>query len=201
MSPLNKKPMLSKHKFNVYDGRQASNAADFNQVQHFQAKVIKQLGEESWLLDNRKIVQRAFSCLIVPLVGDNVVCVNIDNTCFITALLSRSGSEQHKVKLSLSKQTELELSAKKLTLAAEQEMELMSAGDLSINAAFGKLVLTTTDMIQQIKQNLIQTCKQLISRMDYSDVQAKEMLKTHSRNQIMTADKDIRVDADRINMG
>lgn len=201
MSPLSKKTMLNKHKFNVYDGRPASNTADYNQVQYFHAKVVKQLGEESWLLDNRKIAQRAFSCLIVPLVGDTVIYASTDDSCSITTVLARVESEQNKAQLSVSQQTELELRAQKLTLAAEQEMALQTAGNLSINAALGKLVLITADMVQQVQHSFIQTCKQLISRMDYSDVQAKEMLKTHSRNQIMTADKDIRVDADRINMG
>ena len=201
MNPLNKKPMVSKHKFRVYEGATASNNAEFNQVNYFQAKITKQLGEETWQLENRKIVQRAFSCLIQPQVGDTVVCVSHDDKTSITAILERTELETNTTKLSLSQDTELELSAKKLSLLAKTEMELTSAGDMSLNSAFGKLFMLSTDLIQQIQHSFIQTCKQFISRTEYTDMQAKEMLKSHSRNQIMTADKDIRVDAERINMG
>ena len=201
MIPLNKKPMSTKHKFNVYEGRPASNNADFNQVQHFQSKVLKSLADDTWLLENRTIAKRATSCLIQPAVGDVVVYASFDDLSCITAILQRTEQTDQVAKLSVPNQDELEVVSKKLTLMAEQEMKLMSAGDLSINASLGKLMVLSTDMVQQVKHSVIQTCKQLIARMDYSDTQAKDMLKSHSRNQIITAEKDIRVDADRINMG
>ncbi len=192
MSALNKTRPTTHHKFT------GSTAAPG--MICYQAKIISQLSDELWLLDNGKQVNRAFSCLIPPQSGDWVIYTDVGGKAVVTTILSREQTDK-SANISLPHKQDMQLAAKKLQLTGEHSLELISAGDISINASMGKLLVTVKDMVQQIQHSFIQRCKQLISRMEMMDVEASQMMKSHSRHQMMTADKDIRINAERINMG
>ena len=170
-----------------------------------QTKVMTELTDESWLLDNGLTAKRTFSCLVKPLEGDNVLTIESENQVYILSILTRLdvtvGNKCISSKISLPDEGSLQLVSNQLELHSKNKISLLSAGDIDVNAAIGKISINAKHFFQIIQQSLIQTCKQMIGRAEQIDLAASKLLKTNARHQIITADKEMRVDAERINMG
>ena len=128
------------------------------------------------------------------------MCCEVKNQTHILNIIQRQDS-QTDARLSVNHRQSLEIEASHLALVAGKKLQLVSGEDMELNAGLGKLMITTRNLIQLVQESLIQRCRNWIKRTETGDIQASEMLKTHGRHQIMTADHDIRVDAQRINMG
>lgn len=165
-------------------------------------RVVRKLNETQWQLENGQTGQRAFSCLTEIQAGDEVLAAPgfEQQPSFIVAILCRPINSQ-KIALSGTSQQAIEIRGKQVELSAEEALTLSSAKDITLHAGLGKLMLLARSWVQQVQQTLVDTCKTRIIRSTTADHYASEMNKTHARHQIMTADKEIRVDADRINMG
>ena len=151
-----------------------------------------------WVLADGRRATQALSCLIKPEIGDVVMCCQYQSQVKILHVLHRE--ELTSVQLT-PPAANVSLQADELTLVGKQKVQLVTAGDMEFNAGLGKLFICTRDFIQQVQQSLIQRCSQWIKRVDSADIQASQMLKTHGAHQMITADHDVRVDAERINMG
>jgi len=184
--------------------RQAHLVSDtgVTQMQYFRSYIAAAPRDEQWLLETGQLTARAFSCLLLPQVGDLVLYAQdpVGNS-HILAVLERINPNSTPHHLNLPHTQNIALTADKLALLAKTELSLDSGQDIQVNAPAGCIRLLAKDLFQTIGQSLIQLCKNCIQRSEQHDISAQQLLKTHARHQINTADKEIRLDAERINMG
>lgn len=187
----------------------ANNAPTPIQASTQQATIIEQLENELWRLDTQHLAVRAFSCLIQPQVGDVVLYTNVldvadslQQKSYILSILKRELIDDDAVsQLSVPDKKSIRLEAHKIEVFGQHGVELNSAKDMSLNAPVGRLSISASHLLHSIQNTLIQMCKQMFNRSQEYDLNVEQLLKTHSRHQIITADKEIRMNADRINMG
>lgn len=197
-SPLN-------NEMNVLNNNHSAGLSHTN-GKPFVAKISLQLSDETWLIDNLKQATRAFSCLVKPINNDKVLCVNIENQLYITAILERDvnntcdASPNHHV-LGVPNSENIQIQANNVNVVAQQKLTLASVGNIEITAKLGKLVVSVKNMLQSIQHSFIHMSSQIISKTEHHNITASKLMKTHARHQILTADKEMKIDAKRINMG
>ncbi len=185
--------------------RQSNTVATLHQPDKsvlFEAQVTCQLSEESWLLDHIKQSGRAFSCLLKPQMGDQVLYAQSGESCYIIAVLTRASERYDNAhNLSLPELQPVMLKAESIVLIGQQKLTLSSLADIEINALLGTIKCNAKNLFQTIQQSFIQISKQFVSRSEHRDISASKLLKSHARHQIISADKEMKIDAERINMG
>ena len=103
--------------------------------------------------------------------------------------------------IALPRNQDMKLNANNVVLNAAQSIRLNAVKEININVALGKLNECARSMCQMVQGSLVQLTKHLISKSEYLDFNAQKLLKSHATQQLITAEKDIKMDADRINMG
>jgi len=162
--------------------------------------ISEQISEECWLLSNGRSANRSFSCLLEPQVGDQIIAASSVNEVHIIAIIARSETGLVN-SLSLPQQQSCQWQAEQLTLVGREKVSVLSSKEIVINASLGQLVMSAQDILQTVQNNFVLWCKQFFQKADQVDIQTTQLTKSHSHNQIITADNDIRIDAERINLG
>lgn len=148
-------------------------------------------------------VTRAASCLLKPEVGDTVL-YSLDDSgkVYILHLLLRSHENAMDIaQIDLPGVKKLVIRGKNMGLMAEQEMDISSLGDIKLSACFGTLLINSKNLFKNISDNLIENIQYQISKVNQYALTVKQLLRLHGKQQIITADQDIKIDAERINMG
>lgn len=150
-------------------------------------------------LDDGSSVRVAASCLLRPQVGDRVLLAAVSaGDAFILAVLERNGAS---AQLEVAGVQQLQLSAPQVQIAATEAIEMKSLCDIELTAATGKLSLNARHLLTTVSDTLIENVKQYIAHVETYALKARAMLRMHSRDAIVTADKDVKIDAERISMG
>jgi hypothetical protein len=126
---------------------------------------------------------------IQPQPGDQVLCVELADRLLITQVLVSAKPQQPVCWRSARK---FDFQAPSLSINTVDELELVSAGKLSL---YGR------DMVVGAVRTLVSQAKHLIQHAGDFALNAKSLLRIHSKQQIITAQEDIRIDGKRINMG
>lgn len=127
--------------------------------------------------------------LVQPLVGDTVLCIDSDRGLVVTQVLLRKEKTQT---LTIYTNKTFECIAPEIKLKAFNELELSSAKKLSLFAR---------DIISGASRTMLQQAKQILQNVaDYS-LTASGIVRTDAKQQLMTAEEDVRIDGKRINMG
>lgn len=153
---------------------------------------------DAWLLGSGKSAEVAISCLLTPAIGDRVMCVGSTTEIFITAIVQRPSTKP----LTLGKISQpLHFHASELTMTASNYLSLGCGGDCDINAPRGAVSINCRDLITQVAASWIQSATHCIARFGDWTSTVKQLIRTHSQRQLITAEKEIKVDADVIHMG
>lgn len=163
--------------------------------------------ENGNLLINGHIkAQRAASCLLVPETGDlvlywleNTVQENGERQAWIISVLNSANTSAKEI--ALPNHQDLKINANNVIVNASDSINLNAVKEININVALGKLNECARSMYQMVQGSMIQLTKHLISKGEYLDFSAKKLLKSHAAQQLITAEKDVKIDGDRINMG
>ncbi|MFC3647764.1 DUF3540 domain-containing protein [Planctobacterium marinum] len=162
---------------------------------------VSSISESGHFLINGHIkTQQALSCLISPCVGDTVLYwKDSQNHGWIISVLS--GEKHQERELSLPNNASIKVNTTSLTVNASDSIKMNAIKEINLNVALGKLNECARSIYQMVQGTLVQCTKQLINRSEYLDFHAEKLLKSHAAQQLITAEKDIKMDADRINMG
>lgn len=162
---------------------------------------VTAVNEGGELLINGHIkANRAVSCLLTPQLQDLVLYwLDSEHTAWVISILSAPVTEHRE--LALPENQALVVNTETLTINASDSIRLNALKEINLNVALGKLNECARSACQMIHGSLVQLTKHLISKSDYIDFHAEKLLKSHATQQLITAEKDIKVDADRINMG
>ncbi|NQZ13144.1 MAG: DUF3540 domain-containing protein [Algicola sp.] len=144
---------------------------------------------QNWIVDGVFKAACALSLLVKPCVGDNVCFIELDNQYYIVQLLSR---QNRGGELLLESQQKVHWVAPELRFTAFDRLELVSLNKVAV---MGK------DYVMTATNTMIHQAEKLIQQVGQFSLTAKGLLRLNGKQQVITAEKDVRIDGKRINMG
>ncbi|WP_176057305.1 DUF3540 domain-containing protein [Paraburkholderia sp. BCC1876] len=170
-----------------------------------EAAVAVELDSGRVLLDDGRIASTALTCLIEPRVGDAVLVVErADTSRYIVHILARNaeaGSVESEATLSVPGARKLTIAQASIDIVATERAALRSMKDADIVAATGKLSVTANDLFRSVAQSVVDAFKDYVGHGEHYLLDVDQLLRQHGKQVMVTAEKDVKVDADRISMG
>ncbi|UXY17247.1 DUF3540 domain-containing protein [Chitiniphilus purpureus] len=163
------------------------------------ARIAVALDDGRFLLHDGRIAQQAPSCLVQPQAGDRALVVGCaDGDSFIVHLLARTHDE---AVLSVHGASALSLSQARIALNASDSVKVRALGELHLNAATGGMHLNSRNLFIGVTETLIEQTRHRIARAEHYLLTVRDLLRLHGKQTLLTAEKDVKVDADRISVG
>ena len=162
-------------------------------------RVALLLDDGSCVLDNGMRARRAISCLIEPQVGDRVLASMGEGSGHVLHILERG--EGDSASLSVPGMNTLALRQPRIGVHAHESLDMGSAGTASLSAAGGALSLNARDLFVTVRESLIAQACHYVSKFGQYLLEARELLRLHGNDALLTAARDVKVDAERISMG
>ncbi|WP_281557532.1 DUF3540 domain-containing protein [Thalassomonas sp. RHCl1] len=144
---------------------------------------------QCWQLDRQFDASCAVSLLVKPEVGDKVCFIEVDGHYYLVQLLVRSREHQELV---LESDKKVHWVAPALRFTAFEKLELIS---------LNKLALTGKDYLMSAASSMVLHAEHMIQQLGHLSLTARGLLKQSAKHQVITAEKDVRIDGERINMG
>ena len=165
-----------------------------------ETKVVVSLGDNAYLLNDGRAARQALSCLVQPEIDDQVLVASSENgSCFVVHILHRKNNQV--ANLSVPGAEQLCINQAQVSVTAKDNIALNCLTNIDINAATGVLRLNASNLFTTVSESLVQNVRYFIGQSEQYLVDAKQLLKLHGQQALVTADKDIKVDAERISMG
>ncbi|EGI77268.1 DUF3540 domain-containing protein [Hylemonella gracilis] len=164
------------------------------------ATVAEVCGPDSYRLDDGRLARRSSSCLLQAQKQDQVLVWEGDEgACYILSILVRpTGST---ARLSVPGADELTLDAPRVCLQAESLIRLISMQNLELCASAGQLSAVASTINLTALDHLIQSAAQCLGQYENLLLEAKGLARLHAQQMLLSAQQDLRADAQRISMG
>lgn len=163
------------------------------------SRMVVARDDEGYRLDDGAHATTATSCLLRPLAGDRVLVSDCGDQVFILHVLSRE--QGHTADLGVDGASNLRIGHTRLHLHASESMALRSLKDMELQAVTGSLGLSARSLILTAIDSLLEQVRHRISRAQEICMRASGVLKLHGQNSFITAERDVRIDGERINVG
>lgn len=164
------------------------------------ARVAVLFDDGTCLLGNGSRARRAFSCLIEPQAGDRVLASRLqDGACHVLHIVERGDGD--KACLSAPGVSTLALRQSRIDLHAGKSLHMGSAGEASLSAAGGTLSLNGRNLFVTVSESIVEQACHYVGKIGQYLLDVRELLRLHGKDALLTAERDIKVDAERISMG
>lgn len=164
------------------------------------AHVCEVRDESTVLLSDGRCARIAVSCLLRPQGGDRVALTELNRgEVFVHAILERDRTQP--ADLQVPGAESITLAARRLVLAASDSLQVHSLRDIEVAAAAGVVSIAAPHITVTAVESLIQTAKQCLMTVGAYALQVRSLLRLHGQQAIMTAEKDMKIDAERISVG
>lgn len=151
------------------------------------------------LLGNGVRASRAVSCLVEPRAADRVLAsAGADGRWHVLHILAREAGGA--AQLSVQGADALALRQQRVSLHAVEALELACAGDASLTSA-RTLSINARTLFCTVAGTLVEQAAQYVGRMGQYLLDARELLRLHGQHALITAERDVKVDGERISMG
>ncbi|WP_018693804.1 DUF3540 domain-containing protein [Algicola sagamiensis] len=140
------------------------------------------------LVDGRITCQIADGLMIQLHIGDWVACLNTGQSCFVIQILQYANRDA----VSIQSNQPIRISAPQVQIAARDELDLVSLNRFSLVGKHGVISVAAT---------LVNQAEHFIQQMGEWIASAKGLIRVTGRQQVITAEEDVRIDGKRINMG
>lgn len=165
-------------------------------------RVAMVLDSRHCLLANGRQASRALGCLIAPQVGDQVLVSQGENSCHVLQILERNGAgEMEAVALCLPGDGAIHLRGSSVGIHGSKSVTVDSGGDVDVTAAGGHLGLNARNLFMSVTDSLVQQAQHFIGKAGQYFLDVRHLLKLHGQDALITAERDIKADAERISMG
>ncbi|BFM48672.1 DUF3540 domain-containing protein [Marinomonas sp. THO17] len=144
---------------------------------------------QCWVIDDVFVAKGAVSLLVQPCLGDKVGFVGIAEEYYISHIFSRSSEAEE---LTIASDKKMHWLAPELKFTGTENIELLS---------LNKIGMISKDYVVSVSNTLLQQAQSLLQHVGHYSVNAKGLLNIRGKQQIISAEKDVRIDAERINMG
>lgn len=164
------------------------------------ARVDATDGSDRAMLHDGTEARRAASCLLAPERGDRVLLwADGEGHRWVLAVLERHGTGAAEV--SIPDRGALAVRGDELHLLARRRMSLSSLRDLELNCVSGALSLRARNLFTAVRESLVESAGERVTRLGHWFVHARTYLRLHGCETSVTADRDVRIDGDRVNLG
>ncbi|MBU2711208.1 DUF3540 domain-containing protein [Zooshikella harenae] len=167
-------------------------------------QVSQEERDSTWRLADGRRVKQAVSCLVTPKVGDHVLVAESNGTdqsgaeCFIVHILQRESCET--VQLTVPGATQVQWQQGQIALLAKTKLTLFAAQQVDLGS-LEQLLIQGKHQVYTAWETAVSHVQDFVQQVDSYTLTAKHLLKMHGEYQLLTAEKEIKVDADRITMG
>lgn len=165
-----------------------------------EAVVALNLGQGGLRLADGRLAHTAASCLLSPLGGDTVLVASCEAGLFVTHVLLR-GEPASPARLEVAGADRVALAAGRLELEGVQGVSVRSLGDVELTSAGGALNLNARHILSCAAETLVQSAEHLVTRVAHCVMQATALMRLHGRQALVTADDEMKLDAERISLG
>ncbi len=157
-----------------------------------------------FLIDGGMVADRADGCLLTPQVNDQVLtCIQVAETgttkATIIQILHRQDTSPACINVPSCE--EIHIHQNRLRLSAKEHLSLLSREKLQITATLGALQIKAKEMFNCIANSLIETAKVRVSRAEFTQINSNSLTQFQSNQTVLTADEDVKIDAERIHLG
>jgi hypothetical protein len=165
----------------------------------FDLRIAVVFDDGDCLLGNGARATRAVSCLVEPHAGDRVLAsAGADGRWHVLHILAREAGGT--AQLSVQGADALALRQQRVSLHAVESLELACAGDASLTSA-RTLSINARTLFCTVAGTLVEQAAQYVGRMGQYLLDARELLRLHGQHALITAERDVKVDGERISMG
>jgi hypothetical protein len=188
------------------DARPPALPAATPQVSAFTSARVVACDGSLYRTDNGLRAQAALSCVIKPETGDLVQLFNAEGRSFITAILCRQAFEradagERSIEISIAGADTLLLSVPKLCCVATESIALVAGQACDITSPHGRVTLTARNLFTVASDTLVQQARTALTHAVNYSVKALELLHLKGRQQLISAETEVRLDGQYINMG
>ena len=162
------------------------------------AHICQRLPDGRYRLRNGQVALQAVSCVVVPQANDEVLLLTLDTQSYITHILCRQTTD---AQLQLPGIERLDIVQGRLGLNATQHLGLCSGGDVELNALQGSVWLQARNVFTTVSDSVVTQAQQLVSHAQNAVMQIAALLRLHGRQNLITAEQDMKLDAERISLG
>jgi len=165
-----------------------------------EAVIVEALRDDAWRLDDGRLAQQATSCLITPQAGDRVLLVCMaDDSHYVLHVLSRR--DRRRATLAVPGTEQLSIRQGSVDVSATQTIALRAAGEVEITAVHGPLSLNARNIFTSATEAIVHTARSCVSQVDQFLLDARQLLRLHGEQVLVTARQDAKIDAERISLG
>jgi len=152
------------------------------------------------MLSDGRCARVAASCLLQPECGDRVALIELaGGEAFVQSILERDAARPANLQIPGAQR--VTLSAHQLVLAASDSLQMHSLRDIEVAAAAGVVGITAPHVSVTAVESIIQSTKQYLASIGTYALQVSGLLRLHGQQAIVTAQQDIKIDAERISVG
>ena len=166
------------------------------------SSVVDLVDHQQYLLENGQRVKRAFSCALVPVVGDVVTYLENDASAeaqgYITDILERKATT---VQLHYQGCEQLQITQPRIACYASESVDIKAMDNIDLTAATGAVKISAQQLTKTIVGSILETAKERISQAQFTQFTSTFMTRIHSKQALVTAEQDVKIDADRVNLG
>lgn len=145
--------------------------------------------QRRWLIDHQFTATPAMSLMVKLEPGDKVSFIQIEGTYVVTQILTRSDEQ---VQTTLHSDKNVQWLVPKMSLKALESLEFVAAN---------KITMTGKTLVQNAVTSLVQQSENLIQQVNQFSATARGLMRLSGKQQIITAEDDVKIDGKRINMG
>lgn len=151
-------------------------------------------------LDTGAQAEIAAGCLLQPEIGDTVLLYRSGaGEFFITQVLRNAGGGAARV--SVPGASKLLLEQQEISLLAVNKLRLTSLRDIDLTAIAGDVTVEAKNLFSTVREQWIEHAQHRISKAVSHMLEATGLLRLHAEQGLLTAKKDLKVDAERISIG
>jgi hypothetical protein len=167
-----------------------------SQVLGVTARVVAIHADGAELDDGRRATS-ALSCLLQPQIGDQVLVA--DDPTLILAILQREAGQT--AELHVPGARALRLCQREIAIEASEGLALRSLRDAELSAVTGTLRLAARNLFTTVLETLVERAADHLAKVGSFALDVSTLLRIRSRHGIVTAEQQMRIDAEQLHLG
>ncbi|HEY4146930.1 DUF3540 domain-containing protein [Pinirhizobacter sp.] len=166
----------------------------------FEATIHDAAGGDIWRLGDGRSARQAVSCLVTPQAGDRVLLVSVaGDEYFVLHVLARA--DGGRATLAVPGADAVSIRQGEVDIAATRSIALRAGNDVEVTAVQGTLSLNARQLFASAAESLVHTARTYVGQVEQFLLDARQFVRLHGEQVMITARQDAKIDAERISLG
>lgn len=169
-------------------------------------RVSRVLEGNLYLLEDGLEVRRAAGCVLDAEAGDRVlvaraVDAGVMETGYIVQILAFANARKDAVNLVVPDCRKVAWQQDEIAVTTANRLSLSSVNEVEIMSLRRAVEIKARQLLTCITNSIVETAKEKISTTEFTQMKSSVLTHIQTKQAIITADEDIRIDGERINLG